>query len=648
VTNRLSFLWAAVVAFGTLALAPVAARAEATPRQMVQMLDYLGRDYPGAVQDGKVVSEFEYEEQKEFAKIVMEAAQAHPALAGARGIIADVEKLQKNIDDKADGSVIAALTGDLRGRVIQATKLSVAPTEWPNIARGKAIYAQQCAGCHGATGAGDGPQGEGMEPAPANFTDRELMTSLTPFQAFNTTRNGVQGTGMPPFSDLSDAEAWDVSFALFALRHPQAPTAVPSDVLNQALPSLHALATLNDTEITRKLEGEPGKIAGLVDALRADPAKVINSQTRLQVARGNLADALVAYQTEQFAEAESHALLAYLDGIEPFEARLSARDSAIVPRIEQAMLAVRSAISSKRSEAEVKEAIENAYAVLADAEKVLSATSMSYAMTFVASLLIMLREGFEAVLIVVALLAVLRRFDAPRARRWTHIGWISALLMGAATWVLSETLLTISGAQREVLEGVVALIAVAVLIYMGFWLHNQGEIRKWTAFVNTKARQAVAEKRYYTFFGLSFLAVYREVFETVLFYRALALDTTSSTQSALLVGFGVGVVGIAIMAYAMLKIGARVPIRRFFQASAAIIFALTVVLLGKGLSALQEAGWIDVTSFPVNLRVDVLGIFPTYETLIPQVVLIVILLVARWRLDLAARTPKGGAPAPSR
>lgn len=608
------------------------ARANVTPLQVVQLLDYLGRDYGAAVQDGKVISAFEYNEQLEFAQTVADGVAANPKLADP-AFQAAIAALRAKIEAKVAADEIAALTERLRTEVIKRTGLPTAPTAWPDLAAGKRIYAEQCASCHGVDGKGDGPAAKGMEPPAADFHDAMRMNALTPFQAFNTTRSGVQGTGMPAFATLTEDETWATAFYLFSLRHPDAsPAGLRSEVLNQDLPSLAQLATHGDAALAALLEGEPAEKAHLLAALRHDPARVFGAQTRLTTARARLEDAWESYTHGDKDGAERLALLSYLDGIEPFEVRLAARDSKIVPRIEEAMIGMRAAVKQGLPQAEAQAAFEHARSVIADAEAVLGGKAMSYAVTLTTSFLIMLREGFEAVLIVVALFAVLRKLKADKARRWTHLGWISALVAGVATWAVSESLLAISGAQREILEGVVGLVAVAVLIYMGIWLHNQAEIRKWTAFVNEKARAALAEKRYYTFFGLSFLAVYREAFETVLFYRALALDTTPDTESALLFGLLIGVVAIAGLAYAMLKVGARIPLQRFFQISAGLIFALTVVLLGKGLHAFQEAGWVSINPFPVNLRIDLLGVYPTWETMASQLGLIIFLFLLRRKL----------------
>ena len=97
-----------------------------------------------------------------------------------------------------------------------------------------------------------------------------------------------------------------------------------------------------------------------------------------------------------------------------------------------------------------------------------------------------------------------------------------------------------------------------------------------------------------------------------------------------------GIVAIGALTWAMLKVGARIPFQKFFQISAALIFALTIVLMGKGLHALQEAGWVSITSFPVNIRIDLLGIFPTYETLGAQAALLAVLLLIQWLLKTSA------------
>ncbi len=628
------------------AAAPAAAQgtseASELPRLMVHLLDYIGRDYGVAVQDGQVISAPEYEEQQEFVATVRKSAGEVEALRNDAAFLAELEALGAAVDAKVPPEEIAERTGKLRDVVLERTGIPMAPTEWPDMKVAARLYAGQCASCHGVEGRGDGPDGAGLEPAPASFRTEDAK-SISPFQYFNTIRNGVQGTGMPAFPQLTDEEAWSLAFYITGMKYQgrlDAADYAAIDVGERTLPNLNDLAVQNDRQLAAALGGEDDP---LFLALRLDPARFLASRRQLDLALSQIDKTVGALRGGNDDEARSLALSAYLDGIEPFEARLRARDANIVVELEAAMMGLRNAVESgdvERTEIAAAEARKT----IRRAESLLGGDKLSFGMTALAALLILLREGFEAVLVVVALLAVLRRMQVPRARHWTHAGWIAAIAAGILTWVLSDTLLDISGAGREVLEGVVGLLAVVVLLFVGLWLHGQGEIQKWAAFVNQRARQAVRENRFYTFAGIAFLAVYREVFETVLFYRALSLEAGEGTGSALLLGFVVGLVGIAIMTWAMLRLGARLPLQRFFQLSAGLILLLSVVLLGKGIHSLQEAGLISVTSLPVNLRAEILGIFPTVESFLAQVALAVFLFVL-WHLRSRRQRRAVGAPA---
>ncbi len=604
------------------------ARADELPRQLVHLLDYVGRDYPAAVEDGKVISEFEYKEQQDFLATIDELAATVPELRGDDPFKTDLAALAAEFEARGDSETILALSERLKNRVIEVTDIAVAPSQWPDMALADKVYGQSCAGCHGVTGAGDGPDAVGFEPPATDFLKGETRDVLSPFQAYNTIRNGVQGTGMPAFADLSDEEAWSLAFYVLSLQHrDRTDEAVFGGIDDtSALPTLTELATTNDRELRPRVEEAYGE--GTFLALRLDPARFVEKVSDLDLARNLLNEAMAAYRGGNAAEARRLALSAYLDGIEPFEVRMVARDSKIVPRIEMAMMDVRSGIVGGAPVAQVEAAVDRAQGVIVDAEALLQSGGLSYGVALASAALILLREGFEAILVVAALLGILRRLKAERARHWTHAGWIAALVAGFATWILSGTLLNIGGAEREWLEGVTGLTAVAILLYVGFWMHNQAEIRKWTAMVSTKARQAVADKRFYTFFGISFLAVYREAFETVLFYQALALDAEESAMSGIYAGFGIGVIGIALMGWAMLKLGKRMPLRQFFQVASVLVLVLSVVLLGKGIHSLQEAGFVGVSSFPLNLRIELLGVYPTWETMLGQLGLILVIVAA--------------------
>src|SRR5690606_30628810 len=208
------------------------------------------------------------------------------------------------------------------------------------------------------------------------------------------------------------------------------------------------------------------------------------------------------------------------------------------------------------------------------------------------------------------------------AMPYVHAGWIGALLAGLATWFVATSLVAISGASREVTEGVAALIAVVVLVSVGIWMHGKGQADAWQRYIREKLSGALSRGSSWFLFGLAFLIVYREAFETVLFYAAL---WSQGNHGAVLAGAVVATVLLAVVAWAMLRLSIRLPFGTFFKASAVLIAVLAVVLAGKGVAALQEAGWVWMTLGRAP-RVDLLGIRPALETLLAQLVVLVVLV----------------------
>jgi high-affinity iron transporter len=191
-----------------------------------------------------------------------------------------------------------------------------------------------------------------------------------------------------------------------------------------------------------------------------------------------------------------------------------------------------------------------------------------------------------------------------------------------------------SGASREVLEGSISLFAVAVLLYVGFWLHRQTEVGRWTKFVKQTVSDALEQKSLFVLCGISFMAVFREAFEVVLFLRAVWDDVGQAGHSS--VGFGVASAFVLIFAfsYYAVKFSQRIPVRQLFTVSSLIMAALSVMLTGKGIHSLQEAGIVGVKSF-LNLRIDLLGVYPTVQTLLGQLLILGFLFIL-WNWSKAA------------
>ena len=293
------------------------------------------------------------------------------------------------------------------------------------------------------------------------------------------------------------------------------------------------------------------------------------------------------------------------------------------------MAAVRSAIEGQRTLAELQTLIGSANAFIDAADQRLAQRAAGPWVTFVLTAGILLREGFEAVLILIALLAVIRASGSTAATRWVHGGWLAALGVGLLSWFFSGWLLGISGAQREMLEGVTALLAVAVLLYIGFWLHSRTEMSRWTHFVDVQVKTALARRNLWGLAAIAFMAVFREAFETVLFLRAITLEGGALGTSAMAVGVAVSFIVLFALSWALLRSSARLPIRNIFNLSSILMAILAVILTGKGFHALQETGVLTVTQTWWHVTWDLLGIYATWETILPQL-LILMLVYALW------------------
>ena len=188
------------------------------------------------------------------------------------------------------------------------------------------------------------------------------------------------------------------------------------------------------------------------------------------------------------------------------------------------------------------------HALLDRAQDKLSGDGLSPATAFFSSLLILLREGLEAILVLAAIIAFVRKTGRREAMPWIHAGWIGAVALGVVTWFVAERVITISGANRELTEGITALIAAGMLLYVGYWLHSKSYAQAWQHFIRDQVSAALGKGTVWALAGVSFLAVYREAFEIVLFYQALWVQAGESGRHAVLGGVAAAAVLLALLA----------------------------------------------------------------------------------------------------
>jgi len=609
---------------------------------IVHTLDYIAVDYPGAVENGKVKNEDEFKEMIEFAGRVKERLPGLPPNSQRDALAGQATALARLVADKAGAELVAAAASRLRWEIIAAYGIQIAPKRPPDLARARLLYQAHCSTCHGAAGHGDGPAAKSMEPAPTDFHDAARMRQRSVYGLYSTISLGVAGTPMVAFGRLAEDDRWGLAFhaANFAATAAERAkgAALWKTAANKAtFPDIANVAKLSANEVKAQF----GDDAALVQAyLRAQPEVLAAGKPApIALAREKVAASAAAYRAGDRARASELAVQAYLDGFELVEPALRNVDASLVGETERAMMALRNLIGAAAPVPQVEEKAARVESLLAQAQETLAGGTLSPGAIFVSALVILLREGLEALLVVAAIVAFLVKAGRRDALPYVHLGWVGAVVLGLLTWAAAAELVEISGANREVIEGVTALFASAMLLYVGYWLHGKSSARAWQSFIKDRVGTALADGTLWAMAVVSFLAVYREMFETVLFYQALWVQAGDAGRGAFFGGAAAAVVALGAAGWAIFRFSVRLPLGPFFAAMSILMCVLAVVLAGKGVAALQEAGVIgsnlvDAPALPW------LGVFPTWQTLGAQALVLAIVLGG---VVLARRPGRGPA-----
>ena len=594
-----------------------------------RLLDYIAVDYAGAVSHGAVTSPSEYAEQNEFAATVALKLAALPPKPERQALANEAARLQRAIADKADAEQVAGIAHGLAAALLGAYPVPLAPNKVPDFARGATLFGQNCATCHGEAGDGHGPDAVKLDTPPIAFTDAERARQRSVFALYQVTTQGLDGTAMPSFGSLPTNDRWALAFyaghfAFLDSAAAEGERLWKQDAsLHRLVPDLKTLVGTTPAALARKIGQD--KADALMAYLRRHPDAVTQQQAvSLSLVRGRLTESLAAYRAGDRQHAGELALSAYLDGFEPVEPALGARDRTLMERIEGAMGDYRAAIQS----GENLDALANRVRVLDDlfddAEASLSPDAASGLSTFLGAATILLREGLEALLIVVAMIAFLRKAERMEVMPYVHAGWVGALVAGFLTWVVATWVIGISGASRELTEGFGSVFAAVVLLSVGIWMHGKAQADQWQHYIREKMAKALSGGSAWLLFGLAFIVVYREVFETILFYAAL---WTQGNGGTILAGALSACAALAVIAWAMLRYSRRLPIGKFFTYSSWLMAVLTVVLAGKGIAALQEAGIVSIAPLRSVPRISLVGLFPTTQTVAAQALMIAALAI---------------------
>jgi high-affinity iron transporter len=326
---------------------------------------------------------------------------------------------------------------------------------------------------------------------------------------------------------------------------------------------------------------------------------------------------------------------AYLDHYEFVEIPMRLRDPNKVLDTEFKFAAMRNDIRDgaplsdvRRDVADVREGLVASDRVLAD--KGLAAPAIAFGFSFS----ILFREGIEAVLLIAILLGSLSAGSAHDYKRPLGLGVLAALGATLLTWALATLVIDIAPVSRELMEAITALVAVGVLVLVSFWLISRLEHRRRQEFMRARVAGALAAGTAVAFAGLGFTAVYREGFETVLFYQALNLFA-EGLELWVALGAVAAAVALGGVAYAILKLGKQLPLRPMLIGGAAVLLLLAVAFTGNAVRSLQSVDLVRATPvdwprLPVFVA-ELTGIHPTREGLIAQAVLLgIFVLGAVW------------------
>jgi high-affinity iron transporter len=555
------------------------ARSQETPgRRLAGVVAVAMSEYRlGVGADGKVLSRTELEEARAFFGDARDVA-ARLTGSNAKPVSALVDSLATAVKAARGTRSVDSLYA--RFVIALGSDAALAPaSRHVDLIAGARLYEKNCAQCHGAVGLGDGPAGRGLLPPPARLAG-DSARDIAPSLLYRVVSVGVKGTAMPSWADsLTVDQRWDVVAYVGSLR------------------GTHA--------------ADAGR--GMRDAKAVEA-----SVTRF------LDSALAAARAGRAVDAADGAFDAYA-AFEPLETIVRPRNPALVTRLEGEFLAFRTAVKN----GDLARADSARARVLADLPTAVASVAgpASPGEAFAMSFVIILREGFEAILIIGAIVAMLiRTGNAGRVRDV----WFGALLgigaSGVVAFALQTTLRSLN-ANPEVIEGATLLLAVAVLFSVSYWILSKVEADRWQTYVRQRVDAAIGRGGRAALVTVAFLVVFREGAETALFFQPLLQD--GSRTMPILGGLATGTVALAVVYVLVNRFGVRLPLRTFFGATGGLLYAMGVVFMGKGLRELQEGGVLSNTPLRIP-TVESLGIYPSVETVAGQALLLCLFAFACW------------------
>src|SRR4029078_4390194 len=349
--------------------------------------------------------------------------------------------------------------------------------------------------------------------------------------------------------------------------------------------------------------------------------------------RIKLVELLQKYNEGKTDEAFMSARSAYLDSYEAIETPLRPINPDFTLDMEIKFAELRNLIQQHQPYPKIEAKVVEIRGGLDESERLVTGTgTLAPSLAFSTSFSIIFREGLESALIIGALLTYLEASRNLHYKKHVYLGIVISVIATVITWFIAQFVIDITGARKELIEAIAGISAVAVLFWVSFWILNKVETKKWIEFVKAKVWQATTTGSVMVFSMLSFFTVYREGFETVLFYQAM-LSFSKNMETFVFLGLSLGLVVILSVVFIIRKLGKKLPLRVLFGLTMGIGAYMSIAFIGNAVREFQEIGYISTTHlFGIIPRLEInlatmTGIHPTLETTIAQIILLSVYVV---------------------
>lgn len=344
--------------------------------------------------------------------------------------------------------------------------------------------------------------------------------------------------------------------------------------------------------------------------------------------RSGLNQMLQQYKAKDYEQSINTARSVYLDSYESIEVPLRPINPDFTLDMEIKFAELRNLMQQQKPFESIEKKVFEIRQGLDESERLVSGTGViAPTIAFSSSFSIIFREGLESALIIGAMLTYLEASRNEKFKKHIYFGILFAIVATSAVWVVASHIIEISGVNRELIEAIAGISAVAVLFWVSFWILNKVETKKWIEFVKAKVWQATATGSVMIFVMLSFFTVFREGFETVLFYQSM-FSFAKYMESYVLLGLLLGIASITAVAIIIKKLGKRLPLRILFGLTMGIGAYMSIAFIGNAIRSFQDSGYLPTTSLIGTIpRLDInmasmTGIHPTLESIIAQLVLL--------------------------